>query len=369
MPCDLSAELQEVLSHYDLGRLVHQAKDERGTVNISFFVDTIQDGQPRKFFLRRYKRGVQAEELLFEHSLINHIVRQRACPAARVHPTRDGRTFLHLHRPDEAEGAFYAVFDYLPGEDRYTWVGPRCTRPELLGAGRLLARFHNAVSSLEPQGKRVEPKTLELLEVIDGLWVDGRRRPKGTDFDSYLDAHFDLVRQNIAETLDALREPKARALPQVIIHSDYHPGNLKFEGEEISGLVDFDWAKVDLRAFDVGLALWYFCVSWEAEVDGELRLEDARVFLEAYQRQLLGGPGYPPLSPAEIRYLPDLISAGNIYVIYWTIRDYFNKDVDPEEYLVYLKHHVASARWLGRRENRDGLRAMLASLPMLNGAR
>lgn len=364
MPSDPRDELRAVLAHYDLGELAGFEQDRRGTVNTSFFVDLERGGQRRTYFLRRYKPGVRPDELLFEHSLINHLVAHGACPVAAVHPTRAGETFLHLQRPDDDRAAaYYAVFDYLPGEDRYTWVGPRCTPAELRGAGQLLARFHDAVRAFRPRGRRGEARTLALLEKIDDLWVDGHRHPKGTAFDACLDAHFDLVRESIAETLRALRQPQAQALPQVVIHSDYHPGNLRFEGQAISGLVDFDWAKLDLRALDVGLALWYFCVSWGPDVDGELRLEDARIFLEGYQDQLLPAAGLPALSAAEIRCLPDLISAGNIYVIYWTIRDYFNKDVDPQEFLVYLTHHVASARWLGQTENRLRLEAMLAGVP------
>ena len=361
---DVTPELEKVLSHYDLGELVQQEKDQRGTVNTSFFIETLKDGERRKFFLRRYKRGVRREEILFEHALISHIARQGACPVARVHPTRQGTTFLH--RPEfegAAEGAFYAIFDFLPGEDRYTWVGPRCTPRELRNAGALLAEFHSAVSTLTPPGRRAEPKIVDLLDVIAALWADSRTRSKGTVFDACLAQDFDRVRQSIAETLAVLHEPAARFLPEVIIHSDYHPGNLKFEGEEITGLVDFDWSKVDLRAFDVGLAVWYFCASWEGAADGRLRLGEARTFLTAYQRRLQEGSDCPPLSAVEIRYLPHLINAGNIYVLYWTLRDYFGKPVDPEEYLIYLRHGVSFARWFDAPANRQKLEATLANLP------
>jgi homoserine kinase type II len=364
MPADPTLELTEVLSHYDLGELVQQEKDERGTVNTSFFIETVKSNTRRKYFLRRYKRGVGREEILFEHSLIDHIVRQGACPVARVHPTRQGATFVHGPDPGgDPEGAYYAIFDFLPGEDRYTWVGPRCTRNELHHAGRLLAAFHDAVSTLTPQGKRAEPKIVDLLEGIGALWAEGLQKTKGTVFDACLAEHFDLVRRSIAEARTALQTPDAQRMPEVIIHLDYHPGNLKFEGEEITGLVDFDWAKVDLRAFDVALALWYFCVSWEGHADGRLRLGEARTFLMAYQDRLLAKSVLPPLSALEIACLPDLLNASNLYVVYWTIRDYFGKPVDPEEYLVYLKHHVGFARWIGRRANRDRLSTMLLGLP------
>jgi len=364
MPTDPTPELVEVLSHYSLGELVGQEKDLRGTVNTSFFIEALKDGGRHKYFLRRYKGGVQREEILFEHSLIEHATRQATCPVARVYSTRAGQTFLHLPAPAGGPtGAFYAIFDFLPGEDRYTWVGPRLPRPEMRNAGALLARFHSAASTFKPRGERAEPKIGDLVDVIEALWAECPSKSKQTVFDRFLAAHFELVRRSIAETRLALHKPAARLLPEVVIHSDFHPGNLKFEGHEITGLVDFDWSKVDLRAFDVGLAVWYFCASWEGAADGRLRVGEARVFLTAYQEALLASPGLAPLSVAEIGYLPHMINAGNIYVIYWTLRDYFGKDVDPEEYLVYLRHGVAFARWFSARGNREKLGRMLDELP------
>jgi hypothetical protein len=63
-----------------------------------------------------------------------------------------------------------------------------------------------------------------------------------------------------------------------------------------------------------------------------------------------------------MQLLPDLIQAGNIYILYWTIRDYFGKDVDPAEYLVYLKHSLQTSRWLRSLTNRAELSRVLGEL-------
>jgi homoserine kinase type II len=363
MPSDFKTELTEVLSHYNLGKLVRGRRDLRGTVNTSYAVETLKNVQRRRLFVRRYRRGVGQEEILFEHSVLSHVARDPGCPVAPAYRTREGQTFLHIVRErGDPQGAYYAVFDFLPGEDRYTWVGPRCTRTELRNAGALLARFHRAARTVTPQGHRAEPKIYDLLRVIDTMWASSASRSKGTTFDRYLERNYGLVRKSIAGTMAALSQPAARSLPEVIIHCDYHPGNLKFEGEEITGLVDFDWSKLDLRAFDVALAVWYFCASWERAADGHLRLGEAKEFLRAYQRQLIGDPDLSPLSHEEMRYLPHLIDAANIYVLYWTLRDYFGKDVDPEEYLIYLRHGVRFARRLAVAVRRERLAAMLMSL-------
>ena len=363
MPSDVALELARVLSHYDLGELADLERNERGFVNTAFAIETTKGSVRRRYFLRKYRRGIQERELQFEHSLIDHLVSSRACPVAHIYKTREGGSYFHgFEGPDDTQGAFYAIFDFLPGEDRYTWVGPDCSRRELESSAVVLAEFHSAASGFAPRGRRVEPRILELLPAIAAAWAACPGNSKDTAFDAYLEDHLEQVERDIGATLAALKEPDARRLPETVIHCDYHPGNLKFQGDQVTGLFDFDWSKRDLRSFDVGLATWYFCTSWEGAQDGQLRLEEAGVFLRAYQSQLRGKAGLGPLSPAEIRYLPDLINAGNLYVLNWTILDFYAKEVDPQEYLVYLKHSVNFTSWFESAGTRQELEKMLSGV-------
>jgi homoserine kinase type II len=150
-------------------------------------------------------------------------------------------------------------------------------------------------------------------------------------------------------------------MPQIVIHGDYHPGNLKYMLDQVSGMFDFDWSKNDWRAFDVALALWYFLSCWESEQDGRLRVEESRIFLQAYQEELQGHPGIGPLNAVELHYLPYLINASNLYVLNWTVLDFYAKEVDPQEYLVYLQHGLNSMTWFERSENRDRLESVCQS--------
>jgi homoserine kinase type II len=360
MQDEASVELSHVLSHYDLGELQSQSRDRRGTVNTSFVVELLKGGRRVPYFLRRYRQGIAEEEIQFEHALIEHVSQKGTCPVARVHPTRQGPTYLRLGGDAAGQSpAYFALFDYLPGEDRYTWVGPRCTQGELHSAGALMARFHDAVLGFRPPGRRLESRILDLLPEIAAKWAAAPGMSKGTVFDECLEGCFAELGECIDRTLAALEAAGARNFPGLVIHSDYHPGNLKFIGEEISGLVDFDWAKLDLRAFDVSLALWYFCASWEPASNGALRLNDLQAFLSRYQRTLAGSHQLPPLSELELKLLPDLIQAGNLYILYWTERDFYARVVDPAEYLIYLEHSLHSARWLLSPGNRRQLEEAL----------
>ena len=51
------------------------------------------------------------------------------------------------------------------------------------------------------------------------------------------------------------------------------------------------------------------------------------------------------MNDVELAQLPWLMSAANLYVLNWTIEDYASKDVDPEEYLMYLQHSLNFINW------------------------
>jgi homoserine kinase type II len=345
-------ELDEILSQYDLGPLTGSELNERGFVNTSYAITTsTPNGELKTYFLRKYKAGIQEDELIFEHTLIRHLAEKNVCPVAWVHPTRAGQAYLTRYEAGASlEPRYYAIFDFLPGEDRYTWINPHCTPVEIENSAATLAHFHSALVDLQPQGRRFEAKILELLPQILQSVLEIPQRSKGTVFDAYLLENLDLILENLRETAALLAEPGSRAMPQMPIHCDYHPGNLKFEGDQVTALFDFDWSKVDYRCFDVGLALFYFFTSWEDE-DGQFRLDEAALFLKAYQEAMLSFPTPGPMDKNELKYLPYMISAANLYVLNWTLIDFYSKEVDPQEYLVFLAHGVEFIRWFTDPEN------------------
>ena len=345
--------LYEIISnHYQIGALTNYEL-LLGYVNISYIIETMSAGERKKYFFRRYKEGIKEEEIQFEHSIIRHLTEKGFELVAEVIPTRDGRTYVkRLEDPGGKKAEiFYAIFDFLPGVDKYTWENPKCTDQEIANAATVLAQFHNAVSDLDPAGKRYEPGILELLPDIAN-YVDHCSRNLGsTIFDSYFQEHLSLIQDSLATTQDALGTQESSLLHRQIIHSDYHPGNLKFRGFKIIGLFDFDWSKVDFRCFDIALAITYFFSSWNDQKDGELHLEKTGLFIDAYQNTLRNKPGIGPLSEKELACLPYMISASNLYAFNWTIREFYGGNVNPEEYLIYLRHGVNFMKWLANEDN------------------
>lgn len=358
-----SSELKTILEHYDLGELTGFQQDERGTVNTSFTIELLKDDQRRVYFFRRYKKGVRREEIICEHSMINRLKSRGFDIVAGVLPTRNRTTFVHQSDEiDDQNGAFYAIFDFLPGEDRYTWIGPVCTEAEITSAAAVLARFHHSLFGFVPSGSRMEPRIMELLPLIEDALQQCALSPKGTSFDSLLLHHLKSMKDNLQQTRKSLERCLDEQCPEIVIHCDYHPGNLKFEDEQVVGVFDLDWSKIDYRCFDIALAIFYFSVSWEADQDGQLRLDDVTQFLSSYQQTMVGGLQPGPLTMQELHCLPDMIAAANFYVLNWAILDYLHKDVNPEEYMVYLKHAIRTMQWLEEKDHRSALRDRLKEI-------
>jgi homoserine kinase type II len=354
-----SVEIENILQNYQIGDLVYYKQDERGYNNTNFAIETELHGQRQKYFFRRYKCGIKKEELIFEHSVINHLVKRNFDLVPRIIKTRNKKSYVHqIDRLDAGNGVFYAIFEFLTGEDKYTWINPLCSAEEIVNAAFVLGRFHNAVYDFIPEGRRYEPKIHDLLPVVYLNAIKSVERGTDSVFDVYLAETIDLIKRNIKQTQDGLSKQDCQDLIELVNHCDYHPGNLKFQNKQVVALLDFDWSKIEVRCFDVALAIFYFFTDWEADRDGQIRLDQAALFLKTYQDTLRGHPGLAPLNEAELKCLPFMLNASNLYVLNWTLLDYLNKPVDPVEFQIYLRHGVNLIKWLEVPANRNNLESV-----------
>jgi len=331
-----------VESLYDIGTVTAVNEIFGGFNNRSFGIETFKDGCARTYFLRKYNLGVATEEIRFEHALISHAIKNGFKIAAGVVVNARGETFV---KPANSRSMF-AIYEYLDGEDKYTWDNPTLSDAEFQGAGRVLATFHNAVHDFNPAGlQRSEPPILALWPLLAEKLAGFARRKKAGKLQAYYEAHLPSVLDMIAR--NSFDPTDAQGLPVIPIHCDYHPGNLKWTDEQVVGIFDFDWSKMDLRLFDVAMAAIYFCSRWDDDRDGEFRSAKYEFFLGAYQQQLRRSAGLESLTPAEHKLLPKMLDMANIYLIHWEVSTYMDEaGANDTEYLAYLKHNVRLMHWL-----------------------
>ncbi len=345
----LSSQIEEVVrTDYDLGEVDRVEQIFGGTENLSFAAVTKDGDGEHRYFVRKYKYGTKEREIRYEHALVRHIRDKGFELPARVFENRHGDTLVTREEllGTERVRRFFAVYEMLGGENKYTWTTNRCTDAEYDDAARVLARFHQAAFDFEPGDlAREQPPIMDYVATMPGTFNGYAANVTGTKYDHYFLSQLPGILEAIDRGL-ALA-PDLEGLPRCPVFCDYHPGNLKWGDEHGVGLFDFDWAKLDYRIFDIAIGIVYFCTSWEDKDDNELRLDKAEIFLNAYQDEASRSAAPGPLTDGELAVLPRMLAIAALYVVSWDIVAYYiDRNPNDDEYLFFLEHNVAFVEFI-----------------------
>jgi homoserine kinase type II len=299
------AALDAFLGAYDIGRPVSLQGITEGVENSNYLLIT----ERGRFILTLYERRVDPADLPFFLGLMDHLAAKGVpCPTP-VHG-RDGEALRRLC------GRPAAIVSFLEG------VSPRRVHPPHCAAlGGALARMHLAGAGFE----MARPNALSVAgwrSLFEACRAGADRVLEG------LEAEID---QELAE----LERAWPAALPRGIIHADLFPDNAFFQGDRLTGIIDFYFACVDLIAYDLAVCLNAWCF----EPDGAFNITKARQMLAAYRAERA-------FTPAELAALPLLARGAALRFLLTRLFDWQNrvegalvKPKDPLEYLEKLRFH------------------------------
>jgi homoserine kinase type II len=238
------AELERWLGRYSVGRLVSLEPIQAGIENSNYFVTTTQG----RYVLTLFER-LPAHELPFYLDLMSHLARHGIPAPAPIADLAD-RTL------GELAGKPAALVTRLPGR----WH-EHPGEAECRSLGALLARLHLAGRSYpgyleNPRG----PKWWRFAAEAVRPFLDSRKK--------------DLLEKE----LDFQSGQRFPDLPRGAVHADLFRDNALFEGERISGVIDFYFAGVDCLLYDVAVCVNDWCIG----EGGELEEPRVRALLAAY---------------------------------------------------------------------------------------
>jgi homoserine kinase type II len=258
-------ELQDLLRGFDLGAPLAFKGIAEGVENSNFLLET----ETGRYILTVYEKRVRREELPFFLDLMMWLADHDYPSAA---PIRDRRgEILQTVRGKPA-----ALVAFLPGLSVRRPTAQHCRE-----AGEGLARLHLA------------------SEGFPGTRANDLGQAAWAPMFSGLKAAAEGLKPGLAATIDTdlalLAEKWPTGLPSGIVHADYFPDNVFFQGDQFAGTIDFYFACVDALAYDLAIALNAWCF----EPDGSFNITSARQMIAGYER-------HRPLSEAEREALPVL---------------------------------------------------------------
>ena len=344
-----------IQDRYALGTFVDARQIHGGTVNTSFKITIAGNRKKVKlYFLREYNPAARESEIRFEHALLSHLRDSGFDLASLPIPGRDGTTYFRAQASSSAAGAenFWALFDFLGGEDKYTWTYTDLSDEEFASSADILARLHHhgADFSKPARAERAQPPIMRFLPVLKQNFARFAEMERKSRCTALFEHHAHRIQSIIDTGLKS--QTGYQGLLKIPIHCDFHPGNLKFENGRGVGLFDFDWSKIDYRVFDVALALFYFTAQWRGQGAGGLRLDPFRLFLGVYQNSCARSERAGPMTRPELNALVPMLAYANLYVLNWSVVDFSKKrDADDAEYYTYIRHGIRVMEWIEGNKN------------------
>jgi homoserine kinase type II len=248
--------------------------------------------------------------------------------------------------PENHRSYYWAIFEFLPGEDKYTWIENNLSRPELKSAAEVLAHLHAAASGFQPTPDNAANQPL-ITDFFERLYSEVHKKTgpfQNRGIQKLINPH---RRQflSVIEHILTVKKPLV-TIPEIVIHSDYHPGNLKFRHERVVGVVDFDWSQMGYRAFDLSLALIYFAGRWGKKGHEGLNANKFELFLRTYGGALGRKTQLSPLSAIEVELLPRLLAAANLFILKWGLDEYAANPLKHQEFTIYINHNRRLMNWI-----------------------
>ncbi len=300
-------ELAELLADFDLGAPVAFKGIAEGVENSNFLLET----DTGRFILTVYEKRVREEELPFFLGLMLWLA-QHGYPCATPMADRSGQMLKRVR------GKPCAIVSFLPGLSVRRPSVAHCRE-----AGEGLARLHLAVQGFS--GARANDLgQAAWAPMFQGLAGDAEKLKPG-------------LAKVIAADLEHLAKAWPRNLPGGVIHADYFPDNVFFQGGRFAGTIDFYFACDDALAYDIAIALNAWCF----EPDGSFNITAARAMVAGYE-------AHRPLTPAERAALPILAHGAALRFFLTRLADWgatpagaLVRPKDPLEYERKLAVHRA----------------------------
>lgn len=296
------ADLIAWLPRFSVGSFVALTPISEGIENTNYFLTTSE----REFVLTLYER-IPAEELPFYLNFSSHLAKAGVAVPSPI-ADRSGALFSLLN------GKPASVTEKIAGKPH---MKPSAVHCKAVGAE--LAKLHLASQSF--RGRMTNKRG-------PGWMLSAYRKVR-----SVISSEQALL---IDAELKFQRTCRENRLPSGAIHADLFCDNVLFDGDRLSGIIDFGFAATDAFAYDLAITVNDWCI----DSDGRLEPERTSALLSAYAK-------HRALNEAEQAAWPALLRLGALRFWLSRLDDYhfpraaeINTPKDPTHFERILRSRI-----------------------------
>ncbi|MGD2053908.1 MAG: homoserine kinase [Gammaproteobacteria bacterium] len=303
-----SDELEDFLTNYSVGTLRDFEGISEGIENTNYFVNTANNGEGQ-FVLTLFEHHT-LEEMQYYLGLMHHLADHQV-PSADPVADNDNQ-YVRLFKDKPA-----ALVHRLKGYSIRETTVPHCGQ-----IGAAMGKMHTAGLSYEAHQPNPRGPAW-CVATADAVYS------KLPDEDvALLKAEIDFQRSN-----------RDADIPRGVVHADLFRDNALWDGDTLSGIIDFYYACDDVLLYDVAVLV----NDWCSNDDASLNREKVLALLSSYN-------SYRPVQPNEQQYWPAMLRAGALR--FWLSRLYDKHfprpgelvhTKDPDEFRAILNDRVANS--------------------------
>lgn len=290
-----SHELAIILSHYQIGVIEQVQELPIGSRRSPKVLIRTQQGN---YLLKRRASGRDDPyRVAFCHHLMLYLASQNF-PVPQLIGTHENNNSMI-----QFTGRSYELFEYVAGS-RYDRSIPAAHQ-----AGATLAQLHDILSRWRyeahpPKGSYHASKEIDVkLSVIPAM-VDAVT----PDLDNQaLSRTCDLLSHRYWQAAEKVNQCGFESLRVVVLHGDWHPGNLLFDDGAVNAVLDFDSARYEPRIADLANAALQFSMKMSTAENATLWPEGLEISLLASMVKGYDEQAETSLTSEELEALPWLI--------------------------------------------------------------
>lgn len=322
---DLELELERYLDLYDLPWPCRVVKEESGKNNTTRIVYS----GGNRYVLRLYDNHKEQAKVRLEHRVLHALSRMElGFSVPRPVACRSGGTIAV-----GKDGKLAALYIYIEGQRPDGEYGPH-----IYGLGQACGTMSGALDGLTLEDEPAYTPYYKLSSNYEHLdaaemasWVRADEQLTG------LLPQLELLERVRGELMEA--EAQLSSLPEQWVHGDVVFTNAVARGEEVVGVLDFEFCTIDLRAMELAVVLPELIVEGRTERS----LERLELFVEGFGSRR-------KLTAEEITAIPALMKL-RMADVHLHFADRYQQQLDPpQEWAEQMQRTAFVCGWIEAHE-------------------